>query len=243
MKRLIWASTIVLLLGVGCAGEPELIVNEDMNKLTLTTSDNVSIAADYYEADGERFAILLHMMPATRKSWEPFATELQKYGISSIAIDERGHGESQWGPNGYKEFTDAEHALKIQDVHAAWKELQERGATKDNTVIIGASIGSNLAIVALADQLSLRAGVALSPGLDYRSVMTESSVGALEGEQRLLIVASMEDEYSFLSSEKLSGLNERVDFWPQQGVGHGTTMFDNDPELMSRVLTWVDERY
>lgn len=243
MNRVIWAGAMILLLGVGCAGDAKSSVNEDMEKLTLTTSDSVSIAADYYEAEGERFAILLHMMPATKESWEEFALELQKRGINSIAIDERGHGESAGGPNGFKEFTDAEQASKIEDVHAAWKELDKRGATKSNTVIIGASIGSNLAIVALGDQLGLSAGVALSPGLDYRSVMTESSVQALEGSQQLLIVTSREDEYSFLSSEKLATLNDRVEFWPQEGLGHGTTMFENDPALMNRVLDWIDSIY
>ena len=45
-------------------------------------------------------AVLAHQYPATRDSWAPLATDLQSLGIATLAFDQRGHGESIWGPHG-----------------------------------------------------------------------------------------------------------------------------------------------
>jgi len=212
--------------------------------ISFIASDGIQISADYYPAGGDRFAILLHMMPATKESWQGFASALQEKGISSIAIDERGHGESQGGPNGFKEFTDEEQAAKILDVRAAWEELVGRGAYSEKTIVIGASIGANLAIAFVDEMEKIPAGVALSPGLDYRSVTTLKSINSgLEKNQKILLVVSEEDEYSYLSCKKLHEANKKqTDYWLQSNLGHGTAMFDKDRELTNKVIDWVDKQ-
>lgn len=236
--------SFMILLGAGCASQSSLTPTNMSERIILTTSDGVEIVADFYPAGGDKFAILLHMMPATKESWQEFASALQEKGISSIAIDERGHGESQDGPNGFKEFTDAEQAAKILDVRAAWEELVGRGASSENTVVVGASIGANLAIAYVDEMEKIPAGVALSPGLDYRSVTTlESVASGLGKNQKILLVASEEDEYAYLSIEKLHQANKKqTEFWPQSNLGHGTTMFENDPDLMQKVIEWIENQ-
>lgn len=238
----------MILVGAGC-GAPQTSTSPNqktffMESITLTTKDEISIDADYYPADGDRFVILLHMMPAKKESWRDFATALQEKGISSIAIDMRGHGASQGGPNGYKEFSDHEQAAKIFDVRAAWEELKFRGAAPGKTAVIGASIGANLAIQYVDEIPEIPIGVALSPGLDYRSVTTQKAIAnGLSKDQKVLIVASREDEYAFLSSEKLHEVNQnQVTLWPQENLGHGTAMFEKDRHLLSKVIDWIDER-
>lgn len=214
-----------------------------MESLTLTTSDNVSIAADYYPAEGDRYAILLHMMPASKESWREFATQLQARGITSIAIDQRGHGKSQGGPKGYQKFTDEQQQAKIHDVRAAWQELERRGATPEKTVVVGASIGANLTIAYLVERQAIPIGVALSPGLNYRGVLTDAAITELAEGQEVLLVASQEDKYSFNSSEQLHDKNpDQTQFLPQKNLGHGTTMFEKDPDLLGQVVGWIDER-
>lgn len=214
-----------------------------MESLQLTAQDGVHIAADYYRAGGTRYAILLHMMPADKSSWKAFAEKLQTLGISSIAIDERGHGESEGGPGGYKEFTDEEQAAKIKDVRAAWAELQKRGATMEKTAIIGGSIGANLAIRYLAENGRFPIGVALSPGIDYRGVTTDDAIVQLTPGQLVLLVASEEDTTSAITVKKLHELNlTQTEVIEKNGIGHATDMIDNDAELFEAVAQWVNER-
>ncbi len=181
-----------------------------MENLTLKTKDGQTIAADYYPADGDRFAILLHMMYVTKESWASFAAALVEKGISCIAIDERGHGASSKGPSGYKHFTDEEQQSKILDVNAAWIELEKRGAKQEKTVVVGASIGANLVFSFLAENNKVPIGVSLSPGLDYRGVLTTELQNQLDKKQEILMVASVEDVYSYQSVIKLDEGNERL---------------------------------
>lgn len=207
----------------------------------LKTQDGISIAADFYQASGDRFAILLHMMPATKESWSTFASALREKGISSLAIDLRGHGKSQGGPDGYKEFTEVEHQSKIQDVRAAWVELERRGAKIEHTTVVGASIGANLAIRFLAEQSSMLCAVALSPGLDYRGVTTNDVIQKIGQNQKLLLVVSDDDTTSALSVAKLRELNPAVEVLEKQGIGHASAMLEKDPQLQIDVINWLDQ--
>lgn len=214
-----------------------------MERLALKTEDGKTLSADFYPAEGSRYVILLHMMPATKESWKEFAKVLQEKGISSIAIDQRGHGESEGGPGGYKEMTDEEQREKIWDVRAAWRELTNRGASMEKTALIGASIGANLSIVYLAENATFPVAVALSPGIDYRGVTTDDAIAKLTPGQSVLLIASDEDETSIKSVRLLNEKNPtQTTLIERSGLGHGTTMIGNDRELFDFVVNWVDER-
>lgn len=214
-----------------------------MESLTLTTNDGVSISADYFPAEGKRAVILLHMMPATKESWHPFAEVLQRLGIASIMIDERGHGASSGGPDGYRNFSPEQHLAKLHDVRAAWAALKERGAMMEKTGVIGASIGANLAIRYLAENGSFPIGVALSPGMSYHGVTTDDAIVRLTPGQHVLLVASEEDTEAAKAIQVLNEKNKtQTQLLLRHDLGHGTHMFDADAELLEAVATWVNER-
>lgn len=228
---------LLLTLGFGCV--PELQINVMPEKVTLTTSDGIQIVADVYPAsEPKKFAILLHMMPETKESWREFAGKLQETGYTSIAIDERGHGESTMdGTLNYKTFTDEQQQAKRLDAEAAFEYLKTQGATEENTVVVGASIGANLAIRFLLDHQGAKKAVALSPGLDYRGVTTADAIQKISAEQSVLLVASDDDTESFETIRELHRLNpDQTSVIERSGIGHGTRMFDADPTLMDRVI-------
>ncbi len=225
--------------------------------IIFKTSDGIEIVGDYYASGPStssgpngKFAILLHMMPATKESWKPFAAKLVAKGYDVLAIDERGHGESTMGGTlDYKKFGEAEQQAKILDVEAAFEFLKgnpstssgPRGATEKNTVLVGASIGANLTIQFLTMHPGVAVGVALSPGLNYRGVTTDDKITKLHSGQKIVLVASDDDDRdSAASCRELHRLNEvQTVLIEKNGLGHGTTMFERDPKLMDEMINYL----
>lgn len=214
-------------------------------RATLTTKDGLRIAADYYAVSAAtRGVVLLHMMPATRQSWISFAQDLRRAGFVVLAIDLRGHGESQGGPEGYKTFSDVEHQKSRLDVEAAVEFLKSKGIT--SVSIAGASIGANLALDYLTAHPDARAAVLLSPGLDYRGIRIEGLIERLGSAQRVLAVASDEDEYSAESVRTLfahAALGEQKKVIRLNNAGHGTEMLERRPGLLLRdvLVQWLGQ--
>lgn len=208
-------------------------------RVVLKTSDGVEIIGTYRNTGQEKIVILLHMMPATKESWDGFAARLLEAGYASLAIDERGHGESTMGGTlDYKKFTDEQQQAKRLDLEAAIAFAKEKGFTEDKIVVIGASIGANLAIQALAEHPTIPVAIALSPGLDYHGVKTEQPIFQLNDHQLVVLVASDDDPESFESIQKLHEHNPtQTDLIERSGIGHGTRMIDKDPFLVDDLLT------
>ncbi len=216
--------------------------NSMIERITLTTKDNISLVGDYSapDASSERGLLLLHMMPATRTSWAGFAQKARRTGFHVLAIDLYGHGESEGGPDGYKTFSDANHQRSKNDVQAAAEFLKSKGVAK--LYLGGASIGANLALQHLAENPETSGAFLLSPGLDYRGIQTESSARGLKPEQRVLYAASRDDQYSFESVERLAALRfagHDVSLRLFETAGHGTTMFEREPRLMDEIVEWL----
>ncbi len=211
------------------------------------TKDGVRIAGLFYSGCvGGPAALLLHMMPATKESWDRFARRLAKSGFAVLAIDLRGHGESRQAGDGrrldYKLFEDRDHQDKIKDVEAAAAWLAERQAPLKRLVVVGASIGANLAIAYAAAHPGVAATAALSPGLDYRGVTTPDKVRKMAPGQPLFLAASSEDELSFKTDRELAQLKPDAVVREYGGAGHGTSMFDARPELMEELAAWLEEK-
>ena len=212
-----------------------------MQKINFTTSDGVIIVANWFSVkNAKKAALLLHMMPATKESWNDFAVKLNEAGICALAIDLRGHGESivQNGKKiDYKNFPDGSHADCVKDVDAALKWLKGQGI--DETIIIGGSIGANLAIDVMARRPEIKKGVALSPGLEFLGVPTDDKISLLKKDQKIFLVASEDDDYSYNSVLKLKELNPTAKTKLFKSAGHATRMFSAKPELMDELIDWL----
>ena len=211
------------------------------SSVTLTTQDHIELAGIYRHDGQEKIAILLHMMPSTKESWDSIAKKLLEHGYASLAIDMRGHGESTMGGTlGYKTFTPEQQQQKRLDLEAALAWTREHGFDDAHTILIGASIGANLAIRALAEHSSLPLAIALSPGLDYRGVKTDDVVTSIKPNQKVVLVASDDDDRPSLDSvHELHRLNPSTVLIERHGLGHGTHMTDLDESLVEEILSHV----
>lgn len=228
-------------------GQPQK--EQKVTQVTLMTTDGVTIVGDLYRpADKPLGGILLiHMMPATKESWQDFAGELTARGYLALAIDLRGHGAStRQGDRtlNYQLFSDTEHQNSRLDIAAALDYLQTNEQIPVHQLgLVGASIGANLALEALANNRNLRWAVLLSPGFDYRGIETEPLIRKIAPTQRLLLVASEEDSYSAQTIQRLGEIAPApTTTTVLSDGGHGTDMFNRDPDLMAKVLEWITQR-
>jgi alpha-beta hydrolase superfamily lysophospholipase len=180
-------------------------------------------------------------MPQTKESWRPCMEKLSQANISSLAIDQRGHGESTMrGKLFYKDFTNEQQQAKIQDGEGALDFLKKEGASEKNIFVMGASIGANLAIQMLKNHPEIKKAIALSPGLDYHGVLIEPMVINLQKNQSILIIASHDDPYAFESMQHLKQINaDQVEMIEASDIGHGTSMFEKKPELIDQAIEWL----
>ncbi len=215
----------------------------------LKADDNIDIAGELYPASQPKgWLVLLHMMPATKESWQEFAECAQAAGYEAVAIDFRGHGASAKGLEGYKSFSDLEHQLSIRDVGAAWRFLQERGATPEKTTLIGASIGANFALWFLAEHPEMQGGILLSPG-NYRGIDSARFARLLDKRQRVLFVASRSDtRFAADNAAQTSYYHDvasqaaKSNLVLYEHAGHGTDLFHikGEPDLKKIIINFLD---
>jgi pimeloyl-ACP methyl ester carboxylesterase len=97
----------------------------------------VTIAADIV---GEgRPVVMLHGAGQTRGSWRRTAIMLAERGYRTITLDARGHGESDWSPDGYG------MEIFVGDLLSVLGQIEGRPA------LIGASLGGLTSMVAIGE--------------------------------------------------------------------------------------------
>lgn len=203
------------------------------NALTITASDGVKISAVYYPpiVNGAPAILLVHQVGGSKSDWDTFAKQLQKMGYAAMAIDLRGHGATGGTAN---------WAKAPDDVRAAYNVLVARPEVDSlRTAIIGASIGSNLALMVGASEPKVSAVIALSPGLDYLGVNPTASMRNFAN-RPVLLVASQGDTYSYDSAKSLAQLAIAAEPRVLSGATHGTDML-SEPSLTPVLIEWLNK--
>ncbi|GAB4291072.1 MAG: hypothetical protein Kow0090_04390 [Myxococcota bacterium] len=248
MERIKKIGAIIPLVLLVCACSSDA-KEKDSGRITFKTEDGFTIVGTLIRAEKEEGSpaiVLAHQLRSNRSEWEALMGLLKKEGVTTLAIDLRGHGEST-DKNGkkieWKEFSDSDFQGMATDIKTAVKYLVENTKVdKAKIALIGSSIGGNSALRVLADDAKIRTVVALSPGLNYHSVTTEDAVKKVTDRDMYLIAASG-DEYSTDSVNSLYEMNKaRVTKEIISGSKHGVPMFDDKPELKNKVVNWFKER-
>jgi alpha-beta hydrolase superfamily lysophospholipase len=212
------------------------IVEGRAQRVLLRTSDGVLIAGTFFEASRRPApaVILLHMLTRTRRDWEPLASRLAAEGIAVLTIDLRGHGES-WVARADEP---AGLAAMLEDVVAARRYLDTRPDVRHDRIgLAGASLGASLAVLAGANDPSVRSLALLSPSLDYRGVRIDQGARKY-GARPMLLVASREDAYAIRTLRELGKADAGREQLLLEQAGHGTTMLSRDPSLARALVDW-----
>jgi len=214
-----------------------------IEKIKLTTTDNVIILGDHYKCPkGSPGISLFHMMPATKESYKPLAEKLQQAGIGVVAIDLRGHGESEGGPEGYGNFTEEDHQKSIEDVKAAIE--YQKNENHHPLFIGGASIGANLCLKAIAELDIIEKAILLSPGINYVGIEAIPLAKKVSSSKEIYIVAAKDDVRTLGSADKqaeqiFDALNCKKKIKIFETGGHGTDILTSNPEGIEELINWL----
>ncbi|QSE88545.1 alpha/beta hydrolase [Rhodococcus pseudokoreensis] len=122
--------------------------------------DGVMLAADRWDpptpsaggsgVDRKGLVLLLHGGGQTRHSWRNTGRSLAADGWSAIALDARGHGDSQWAPDG-----DYGIDALVADLTSVIAGLGEK------PVLVGASMGGMTSLIGQGENPDLACGLVL----------------------------------------------------------------------------------
>jgi alpha-beta hydrolase superfamily lysophospholipase len=179
--------------------------------------------------------VLVHMLGRSKDEWSQTAERLQDAGITALAIDLRGHGQS----GGYGSEL---HAM-VGDVRAALRWLAGRpGMRATAMAIAGASLGANLAALVAADDPSLVGVALISPSLDYRGLRLDPPhIKKLAG-RPMFLAASTEDPLALRTVKDLAADGVAREQRLSSVRGHGTALLASDPELARALVDWLRAR-
>lgn len=208
-------AALLLLASLAAASSAETV--------RFKTSDGWTLAAKYAAPPkGGPVAILVHGVGASKEEWQPLEAELAKRGLGTLALDLRGHGESQKG--------EVEWRKAVEDLVAASRFLEKKGVPAKRQGFAGGSIGANLATQA-APLVGAKWVVLLSPGVEYRGV------SCAPPKLPTLAAASPADAYALRTARALEGAGAT---FVQTNGGHGAQMLIQ-PDFMAKLGDWIEK--
>jgi non-heme chloroperoxidase len=112
----------------------------EVRRLRLRGADGLMLAADARGNPGAPSVLFLHGGGQTRHSWGGTAELLAGRGRYTVALDLRGHGESDWSPE--RRYTVPDFAA---DMFAVIETLEQP------PVVVGASLGGMAALLGIGE--------------------------------------------------------------------------------------------
>jgi pimeloyl-ACP methyl ester carboxylesterase len=201
-------------------------MREERRKVELTGHDGLVLRGDAFGSPEAPPVLLLHGGGQTRHSWSGTAARLAREGWHAISLDLRGHGESDWSPDG-----DYDLEYFVLDLVAAARGLPRP------PVVVGASLGGMAALCAegeaKAPLLAAVVLVDLTPRLEPRGVlrivsfMTDRPDGFASLEEAADAVAAYREHRE--RPNDLAGLAKNL----RRGAD-GRYRWHWDPKFMSR---------
>jgi pimeloyl-ACP methyl ester carboxylesterase len=107
----------------------------------LQCPNGIRIAADAWGDPQGPLVLLLHGGGQTRHAWKGVGEQLGRAGYRAVAFDARGHGDSDWAPDGHY----GQDAM-VEDLLGVIAALGHR-----RPVLVGASMGGGTSLVAAGE--------------------------------------------------------------------------------------------
>jgi len=192
----------------------------------LTTPDKVSISAEL-EGKGVKGVVLIHGSGQDHTVWNELSSTLASHEMQVLSVDLRGHGSSKG---------EADPLKMEQDVEAAAAYLRAHGAKE--VVLVGASMGANLAFLTAAHDKDVSRVVMLSPALNHKGIKASTALKDY-GTRPILMIAGADDSSGINASNMLADRMEEAQVEVLKEAGIGAKLLNRDPALEEIIVTWI----
>lgn len=156
----------------------------------IAAGDGITLRGDLYGGEDGPTAILLHGGGQSRSAWRGAARRLAEAGYRAVAMDLRGHGDSDWSPAANYSFDDYSDDLA--------RTIAAMGAP---AVLVGASLGGHVSLVTAArhpDQVRALTLADVTPWIDegetgssIREAMRRMGEGVASLEEAAQLIAEL----------------------------------------------------
>ncbi|MAR54457.1 MAG: alpha/beta hydrolase [Acidimicrobiales bacterium] len=190
----------------------------------IPASGGVQVAADVYGHSGP-LVILQHGGGQTRHAWKGAGQKLAEAGYLAVSLDARGHGDSDWAPDG-----DYSTDSLVEDLVAIVEHLGQR------PILVGASMGGGTSLTAVGEARVAAEALVLvdtAPQIEIggvrkiRNFMGQAPDGFTSLEEVAEAISNYQPHRK--RSRNLEGLAKNVRLWPD-----GRYRWHWDPEFMRR---------
>ena len=197
----------------------------------LRAHDGIELMTERFGDDGAPAVVFAHGFGQTRRAWTSTACAVAANGWQSVTADARGHGDSGWRDDGNYDF-----AQFVDDLVLVARQAE-------NPVLIGASMGGLLGLVAQANSRPFRALVLVDITPRWESAGIERIIGFMRAHPSGF--ASINDAASAVTSylpHRAAGKSpERLRESLVRG-DDGRLRWHWDPRLLDRIVN-DSERY
>ncbi|WP_067571869.1 alpha/beta fold hydrolase [Nocardia acidivorans] len=108
-------------------------------RVTFRGYGGITLAGDSWGPQDGPLVVFLHGGGQTRHSWKDSGLALAKAGMHAVLLDARGHGDSDWAPEG-----DYTRSAMVEDLMGVLEQLGKPG------FVVGASMGGLTGLIASA---------------------------------------------------------------------------------------------
>ena len=238
------AILIAGMLAAGCTtGARPVEAPAAARTVEIAAPDGVTLEGTLYaSATPGPAVLLLHQCDDRRTVWEPLATRLAAAGITALAIDYRGYGESGGTPH-EKLSNDQQGAIIANtwpaDFDAAFAFLsRQAGVDASRIGAAGGSCGVNNAIRLAKRHATVKALALLAGPADREARAFVAAPGA----PPVFTAAAADDRYGdfVLVSAWQFGISPRSEsrFAQYADGGHAAVVFKTHPDLADALARW-----
>ncbi len=208
----------------------ERITDKFAPDLMIEASGGVNVAADTYGENGP-LVLLQHGGGQTRHAWKGAGQSLADNGYRAISLDARGHGDSDWTPDG-----DYTTEAFVADLAAIVQHFGEP------PVLVGASMGGGTSLTAVGEgavDASALVLVDTAPQIEaegvrkIRDFMAQGADGFASLEEVAQAIANYQPHRK--RPRNLDGLAKNVRLWPD-----GRYRWHWDPAFMHRPRSFAE---
>jgi len=198
-----------------------IVVAQPYELINFDTRDGGKIEASLFSASNSKAVVFAHGAIFNKESWYFLAEAFQRKGITALAIDFRGYGNS----------TSGNTTKKMYDILGAISWLKEKGFTNIN--MVGASMGGAAVLAALNNNsIPITKAVLLAPagGPAITSTATD----------KLFVVAENERMFSgIMAIYEASTEPKQIKLYP--GNTHAQHLFKTDvrEELIELIISFI----